>query len=328
MTTENELKAQIEAIVTETVNRQLAKLLGPAAKVNNYLTSMLQGQKLRYNDEPVPGSAISGQLSNFSSTGIDDRATQCQITIMDTGAVIEGTVYSSKLEVKGDAIIDGNLIITGRIPENSLTYQSLVKDAAVSAIAQLGPQILSKHQSHLFDKIRLDGIDLTKITFNGQVLLEGDKLSSVVRNSSLKTVGKLVDLHTQGETFLSETLYVSNKRVGVNTIDPTMALSIWDEEVEINLGKHKQNVAVVGTRRANTLVLSSNNNENITLQTDGTTVIPKLKVGKVLMLSSAAPPNSDMPQGTIVLNESPTLGGPLGWVSLGGARWANFGLID
>jgi len=29
-----------------------------------------------------------------------------------------------------------------------------------------------------------------------------------------------------------------------------------------------------------------------------------------------------------VFNANPTLGGPLGWVSLGDARWANFGLVD
>jgi len=29
-----------------------------------------------------------------------------------------------------------------------------------------------------------------------------------------------------------------------------------------------------------------------------------------------------------VFNSNPSLGGPLGWVSLGDARWANFGIID
>ena len=44
--------------------------------------------------------------------------------------------------------------------------------------------------------------------------------------------------------------------------------------------------------------------------------------------SSETPPTDDQPMGTIVFNSNPSLGGPLGWVSLGGARWANFGIID
>ena len=141
-------------------------------------------------------------------------------------------------------------------------------------------------------------------------------------------MGVVRDLQTDGEALLSQTLYVSNRRVGVNTMDPNTALSVWDEEIEIGIGKQSQSIARIGTAREHTLILGSNKQDNITLTPDGVTAIPKLRLGNMLFGSSATPPHYDAPRGTVVFNEQPNLGGPLGWVSLGDARWANFGIID
>ena len=111
-------------------------------------------------------------------------------------------------------------------------------------------------------------------------------------------------------------------------MDPNTALSIWDEEVEIGLGKQSQNTARISTGREQTLVLGCNKQDNLVLTSDGVTEIKQLRLGNMLMSSSAVPPSYDAPRGTVVFNENPNLGGPLGWVSLGDARWANFGIID
>jgi hypothetical protein len=54
----------------------------------------------------------------------------------------------------------------------------------------------------------------------------------------------------------------------------------------------------------------------------------RLQFGTVTMYSSSTPPKTAESKGTIVFNSNPTLGGPLGWISLGEGRWANFGFID
>jgi hypothetical protein len=41
-----------------------------------------------------------------------------------------------------------------------------------------------------------------------------------------------------------------------------------------------------------------------------------------------SPPNFVSDRGHIVFNANPNVGGPLGWVCLGAANWANFGIID
>jgi hypothetical protein len=136
------------------------------------------------------------------------------------------------------------------------------------------------------------------------------------------------DLQTSGENLLVDTLYITSKRVGINTIEPSWALSIWDEEVELAFSKRSQDTAYINTPRNQTLVLGSNNRQNLVLNPDGSVDIDNLRVGNVPMSSATAIPNYNSITGTIVWNESPGPGGAVGWVCLGGTRWAKFGIIE
>ena len=288
----------------------------------------INGSAIDVTDLQIPADNITGGvIKNFASTGIDDQATQCQVTVLDQGTIFENTLYAPRVEVKGGAVIDGDLTILGNITDNP-AYQKLVSEASASAQNAIGPAVLDAYQDRVFERIQDEGLDLNKIKVNGEVIVEGDGLTTAVRHSRLRSVGVLRDLQTDGEAFLSQTLYVSNNRVGVNTMDPSASLSVWDEEIEIALGKKSQNTARIETPREHTLILGTNRQDNVTLTPDGVTTIPKLRIGNMLFSSSATPPNYNAPRNTVVFNEFPSLGGPLGWVSLGDARWANFGIID
>ena len=293
----------------------------------NFPDNSISVKSVDITDIQISGnSVVGGVIKNFGSTGIDDQASGCQVTILDQGTVFENTLYAPRIEVKGGAAIDGDLEIQGNIVHND-AYQQIVNDAAESARSTITDEVLGQHLNLVFDRIQNEGIDLTKVTFNGRMLVDGDRLVGVV-NSQLRTVGVLQDLQTSGETFLSDTVYSASKRVGINTMDPKNTVSIWDEEVEIGIGKAQQNVGRIATERENDLVLGSNNKDNITLKRDGSVVIPMLQINNMMFTSSATPPSYDARRGTVVFNENPSLGGPLGWVSLGDARWANFGIID
>ena len=269
---------------------------------------------------------VGGVIKNFGSTGIDDQATECKVTILDQGTVFENTLYAPKIEIKGGAVIDGDLVILGKIVDSE-AYRQIVNDVAFKAQTNLTDDVLQQYQDTIFNRIRQEGIDLSKVTFDGRVLIEDKRLVGVV-DSQLRTVGVLQDLQTRGDTFLSDTVFIAGKRLGVNTMDPKSAVSVWDEEVEFSIGKHKQGVGRISVERATELVMGSNGNDNVTMSPDGTTKIPKLKINNMMFTTSATPPHYEAMKGTVVFNENPTLGGPLGWVSLGDARWANFGIID
>jgi hypothetical protein len=294
----------------------------------NFKEKSISGNSIDTESLQITGDNIlGGVIKNFGSTGIDDQAASCQITVLDIGTVFENTVYAGKLEVKGGAIIDGDLTILGKVTDNP-AYRQLVADVGEDTKLTIGPDLLIKHQENVFEQLRTDGINLSKIQLDGKVIIDGDRLTSAILNSQLQTVGVLKDLQTQGEALLSKTLYTNNKRVGINTMDPKTALSIWDEEIEIGIGKVRQDIAEIGTDRNHTLILSSNKQNNITMTPDGVTAIPKLKLGNMLVSSAPTPPHYKAAKGTIVFNEQPNIGGPLGWVSLGDAKWANFGIID
>ena len=107
-----------------------------------------------------------------------------------------------------------------------------------------------------------------------------------------------------------------------------MALSLWDEEVSVNIGKSKLNQAYIGTSRSQGLSIGTNRVGHIEIDASGMTQIKKLRIGVFQISHADMVPGWSGTRGDIVFNSSPSIGGPLGWVSLGDARWANFGIID
>jgi hypothetical protein len=222
--------------------------------------------------------------------------------------------------------VGGNLIIAG-IMNDGPAFQSIVGTAAEAVIAELDTEFFSTYSNIIFDRIRTDGVDLNRITVNGEELVAGNRLGTKVTDSNLQKLGVVRDLQSQGETLLSETVYVANKRVGINTVNPGHALSVWDQEIEIVAAKHSQNTALMGTARAQKLILSSNGKDNLILDTDGSVTADQISIGQTKMSSRGTMPSDQQPKGAIVWNTNPDIGQPIGWVSLGGARWATFGTI-
>ena len=271
---------------------------------------------------------IGGIIQQFGSTGIDDQSTVCQLTIMDDLTVVENNLLTKDLTVKGTTTIEGDLNVTGEIPETSAMFIKFVNAAANNVRTSLDQVVFKSYADMVLDTIKKDGLDLTKIKLNGEEVINGGNLSNAITFSNLQRVGQLNELQVRGETLLGETVYVSGKRVGINTIEPTQSLSIWDQEIEVGIGKQSTNTAIIGAPRNQTLVISANNKNNLTLLPDGSVSVNRINLGSVSMSSSDKPPMDNQPKGTIMFNSNPNLGGPLGWVSLGDARWANFGIID
>lgn len=294
-----------------------------------------------FPDNYIPAAAINreglilsgnningGIIKNFASVGIDDKANTCKMTILDQAVVFEETVHAPKLEVKGNAIVEGDLEVRGTFVETSLAFQDLVKNSAAMVKQLVGPEIIQNFEISVFERIKTEGIEVEKLRVNGESLVDGRKLSYAVTDSNLQKVGIIRDLQTQGENLFCDTLYVTKNRIGVNTMEPSAAFSLWDEEIELTISKQKQNTAKITAQRNNSLVLGSSNQDNLICTPDGKVTVNQLQIGTVSISSSHTPPSYEAVAGTIVINANPNLGGPVGWVSLGHARWANFGLID
>jgi hypothetical protein len=290
--------------------------------INEALTAYITSTKFPKNS--IAASAVDfdnfilsgdhvrgGIIAEFGSTGIDDRATQCQLTVLDNAVVIEQTVVATGLQIKGSAKIEGDLAIDGALAADSNAVKVLTKSISEITLANIAEV----------------GIIAPKLVFNDKTIIDDKEIAPSVLKSNLRKVGTLEDLQTRGETLLDNTLYVSQKRVGVNTLEPSYALTVWDDDIEVAVNKVGKGRAFIGSHRPVNITLGAAGKDNISLDIDGSVTINDLRLGALPLSTASAEPNWAGRAGEIVFNDSPKIGQPIGWVCLEGHRWAKFGII-
>ena len=100
-----------------------------------------------------------------------------------------------------------------------------------------------------------------------------------------------------------------------------MALSIWDEEVSVVIGKNKAKQAYIGTNRDQGLVIGVNRLPQIEIDSAGLTAIKKLQVGLHKISHNTAVPGWSGTRGDIVFNSNPGPDRVFAWVCLGTFKW-------
>lgn len=329
-TVEHEIKNQLtkidlRAIVETVVKQQIHAMI----EVGGFPENSIPHSSIKFDGLRLSGNYIKGGIiQNFGSTGIEDLATRVQMTVMDNAIAFEGPVWAKGANIKGALTVDGDLIVTGEMTTDSNAFNKIVDHSADKVRTLLNDELFTGFSNIIYENLNKNGLDLDRITQNGKEVINGNQLGYHIIDTNIQRLGLVRDLQTQGENLLSDTLYVTDKRVGINTMDPSSALVVWDEEVEVVISKRQQDTSYIGSQRRQAVILGSNNKENIVLTADGTVEIESLSVGNVPMSSATATPNYEAITGTLVWNETPILGGPIGWVCLGGNRWAKFGKIE
>jgi hypothetical protein len=310
------------------VGSLIGNKLSAMVNVENFPSQSIPQTSINFTGLTLSGDHIQGGIiKQFGSVGIEDRSTRVQMTVMDKAVVFEGPVWLPSLLIKGDAVIDGQLTL-GNININSPAFATIITHSAEAVTANLDTALFTKFSDIVFARIQSEGIALDQITQNGKEVVKGSQLGYHIVDTNIQRLGLIRDLQTQGEAYLSSTLYTTAGRVGVNTMDPSAVLSIWDEEVEINFGKRSQDTGIINTPRYQTLVLGANGNNNLTLTPDGSVEVDRITIGTVIMTSATTIPNYSGITGQIVWNQAPAPGSAIGWVCLGGTRWAKFGIIE
>jgi hypothetical protein len=217
-------------------------------------------------------------LENFVSTGIADQASRTELTVMDEVVVVENQLTANNLEVVDTARIK-NLVVTGSVNTDNQSWQALAADISDKTLQRLTAEWQQDLVEQVRQSISKQGIEFEQVTVGGQALVTDNTLSAVVTESRLQSVGTLRTLEVRGESRLNNTMNVLNKRIGINTDTPEKALSVWDEEVSIVIGKHKLNQAYFGTNRDQAVAIGVNREPHVEINTDGLTTIKKLQVG-------------------------------------------------
>ena len=279
-------------------------------RIDNVMSNLVD-QKLK--DVQFPEQSIDPKLIDTSKLKVHRN------NIIDFGntAGIEDIADNVQLTIMNDAVVVENKIVTNQINSNIVYTDTLVaKDVAVDQ----------------------PWVDTLKNNF-----LESIPKPKEPKDWSFKVAemearikvneergGHLKELEVTGESLLSDVLYTTpgNKRVGINTMEPSDALTVWDQETEIVIGKHKVQEGYIGTRRRQNLNIGSNNKVGIKIDSNGKVLIDHLELQGRIISSGNSVPNHASKTGDIVLNTKPAVGSYIGWVCIDGIKWAGFGKID
>ena len=260
-------------------------------------------------------------LKNFTSTGIVDQSTKRELTIMDDVVVVENCLTANSIEAV-DSVRVQNLVVTGSINTDNESWSALASDISQKTLDQVTTEWSKDLVNQVVKQIQDHGITFEEVRVKGEKVIDGNQLSRAVTESNLQSVGTLKTLIVRGEAkFNNDTLNVLNKRLGINTDSPEKALSVWDEEVSVVIGKHKLNQAYIGTNREQGVVIGVNREPHIEINIDGLTKIKQLQVGLHKISHATQVPGWSGTRGDMVFNANPGPDRVFAWVCLGSYNW-------
>jgi hypothetical protein len=240
---------------------------------------------------------------------------------MDDTTVVENQLTSRNLNVVSVATIQ-DLVVRGTVNIDNRSWDSLADGISEKTLDRLSVQWKTLLTDQVAEQIKSKGINFDSVTIGGELLVNNNALSKNITDTNIKSLGILRTLEVAGEsTFNNQTLSVLNKRIGVNTTTPEMALSVWDEEVSIVVGKNKANEAYIGTNRAQGVSIGVNRIPQIEINADGLTRIKQLQVGLHRISHSPQVPGWSGTKGDIVFNSNLGDDRVFAWVCLGAYRW-------
>lgn len=300
---------RVENLINQAVVQRTVSALG-SIDINTIIKQRVDENIQRFQEK---------LLENFSTRGISDQASQCQLTVMDETTVFENCVTAREVDVV-ETITVKDLVVKGSINTDNRSWEPLVSAIGQKTLDQLTPQWKETLVTQVTEHIQNQGVDLGHVKVGGDLLVNGNVLSRHITDTNIQQVGMLHNLAVRGEAHIYETLSVVNKRIGINTQEPEMALSVWDEEVSVVIGKSKAKQAYIGTNRDNGVAIGVNRIPQIEITTDGLTVVKKLQVGLHKISHAQEVPGYAGTRGDIVFNANPN-NDVFAWVCLGGHKW-------
>lgn len=265
-------------------------------------------------------------VENFRTTGIVDDSQFPNLKVTNGGIETYGDVKAEGISVSENGSVGGVLTVNDLVVKKSIntdnkSWQEL-KDTVVNQTLE---SVNAEWKQQLVDSVvaqaAKEGIEFGEVLLNGESLVKDQALNPYITKSGLQTVGELRSLAVRGEAEFNNTAYVLNKRVGINTTSPDRALTIWDEEVSISIGKNSADTAYIGTNRDQALTLGVNRKSVVKIDNEGRLTTQKLRVDRWEIGTTGDTPGFKGTRGDILFNNNPKENTPFAWVCLGGFKW-------
>lgn len=317
LTNDPEWIKKIEAQISQNCAQKFSRHLS-TVDVNSLIHDHIDAGVERWQDR---------LMKKFKTQGISDEATRLQLDIVDGIVVVTEQLVANGLQVATDANVAGsltvnNLIVKGSVNVDNKSWNELSSIVADRALAKINDTWKNELVTATVELAKTSGIDFDQILVQGHPIISGTVLTPIIKESSIETLGKLRNLEVAGSASFNEnTVNVFKNRVGINTERPEMALSVWDEEVAVGLGKLSKDRAYIGTSRKQSLVLGVNRSPSLEINADGLVIIQNLRIDRWRISHSVDIPGTSGTRGDFVLNSDPKPDSPFAWVCLGGFRW-------
>lgn len=254
--------------------------------------NFIPASSINWNNSKLSADFVgSGTIQDFTSRGIEDCASDINLTVLDGQVVVENELVSTHITVVGNANIknlSADNITVGKITVNDSSFVESIKGLIDNRISQ---------------QMNNSDIDLIgkPLKSNNQVILDHKSLGNSIVESNLRKVGRLTTLSVIGETELAETLYINNGKLGVNTDEPAGVFTAWDEESELTIRKYKNRTMYIGSTRDSELVLGVAGDAVVAVRKDGIET-NKVKIGNINITSSTKQPVYRGAPGDLVIN--------------------------
>lgn len=253
--------------------------------------------------------------------GISNTAENVELTVMDQHVVVEND-FTARTISAVESLTVKDLVVKGSVNVDNHSWNALSDSISQKTLKQLTEEWKATLVEQVKQSITEQGIDFSDISVDGNALITQGRLSASVIDSNLRSVGTLQSLKVSGTTNLNETMAVHKKRVGINTDEPDMALSLWDEEVAISVGKLKSQMGYIGTTRKQGIAIGVNRAAAVEIDENGLTAVKKIQVGLHRISHGTEVPNYSGTRGDIVFNANASIDDSVfAWQCLGGFKW-------
>ena len=298
----------VRSIIEDTTKNELNLRLSNI----NFPNGSIDPAAIAWHKGAVNGNYVLGGIhQQFNSTGIEDKASSVQLTVLDNHVVVEGDFTAMNLTA-ADTITAKNLSLTGSFEIGT-------------EIIDHGPfsQLIQQHATMIAE----DLIQPYKPLLNGdQPIIANDTIAPKVQYSNLRKVGNLQDLTVTGDTKLSETMFVSaGNKVGINTEEPRGALTVWDEDSEVSFMRTNRQTMFLGTTRLGSLELGTNSASQLVLSENQVEIKSPIKIMGLKFSVQDTIPEYNGELNEVVFVKTARADQPKLYTCVGNSRWQALG---
>ena len=307
--------AKMETLINQNYLRRVSEWIS-TRDLDSLVVSLIDDSVDRWQDR---------LKKDFATQGIKDEADTLELSLTPNEVKVTNSLScrdftTNKAEVTGILAVQ-DLVLRGTINTDNHSWNELSDRIAQDTLDLVTDQWRKDLVDGVLEIAKTQGIEFQNVTLKGLPLVENGTLNSAIRHSQLESVGTLDRLSVSGDADISTTMHVRNRRVGINTLDPEMALSLWDEEVALVAGKLKHAHAFLGTARAQNFSLGVNRRNHLEIDTDGLVTVKNFRIDRHRMGFASQVPGYSGTRGDLVFNSDPNDGQPFAWVCLGAFRW-------